>query len=184
MRRLLHLLVKWVHIALRGKAAYARSQGVRIGDGCRILIHDFGSEPFLVSIGDRVTVTTRVLFLTHDGSTWLMRDARGRRQRYGAITVGSDVFIGAGAILMPGVTIGDRCVVGAGSVVTKSVPSGSVVAGNPARFITPFDTFIAHGLANLPADGDYPAGLPIRDKVAAMLPHCPVPAVIERPPNP
>lgn len=184
MTKLLSLVLKWLIIALRGKEAYARSRGVRIGQGCRILVHDFGSEPFLVTIGDRVTVATRVLFLTHDGSTWLMRDARGRRQRYGAITVGSDVFIGAGAILMPGVTVGDRCIIGAGSVVTKSVPPGSVVAGNPARWITGYDDFIAHGLATLPADGDYPAGLPIRDKVAAMLPRCPSPASIEPPSRP
>ena len=183
MNRLLRSLWKWTLIALRGKEAYARAVGVQIGHGCRILIDDFGSEPFLVTIGDRVTVTTRVLFLTHDGSTWLMRDGRGRRQRYGAITIGSDVFIGARAILMPGVTVGDRCVIGAGSVVTKSVPSGSVVAGNPARWITSYDAFMANGLANLPADGDYPAGLSIRDKVAAMLPHCPKPSAIERPPG-
>lgn len=184
MRKLLSLAKKWLIISLRGKEAYARAAGVRIGQGCRILIHDFGSEPFLVAIGDRVTVTTRVLFLTHDGSTWLMRDDRGRRQRYGAITIGSDVFIGAGAILMPGVTVGDRCVIGAGSVVTKSVPAGSVVAGNPARWITSYEAFVAHGLATLPADGDYPAGLPIRDKVAAMLPRCPSPASIEPPSRP
>jgi acetyltransferase-like isoleucine patch superfamily enzyme len=184
MTKLLSLAKKWLIIALRGKEAYARVVGVRIGQGCRILIHDFGSEPFLVTIGDRVTVTTRVLFLTHDGSTWLMRDGRGRRQRYGAITVGSDVFIGAGAILMPGVTVGDRCVIGAGSVVTKSLPAGSVVAGNPARWITSYDAFIADGLASLPADCDYPAGLPIREKVAAMLPRCPVPAVLQPPTNP
>jgi acetyltransferase-like isoleucine patch superfamily enzyme len=184
MTKLLSLAKKWLIIALRGKEAYARAVGVRIGQGCRILIHDFGSEPFLVTIGDRVTVTTRVMFLTHDGSTWLMRDSRGRRQRYGAITVGSDVFIGAGAILMPGVTVGDRCVIGAGSVVTKSLPAGSVVAGNPARWITSYDAFIDDGLASLPADGDYPSGLPIRDKVAAMLPRCHAPDVLQPPTNP
>lgn len=183
MKKFLLLVKKWLFIALCGKEAYARAAGVRIGQGCRILIHDFGSEPFLVTIGDRVTVTTRVLFLTHDGSTWLMRDDRGRRQRYGAITIGSDVFIGAGAILMPGVTVGDRCVIGAGSVVTKSVPTGSVVAGNPARWITSYEAFVAHGLATLPADGDYPVGLPIREKVAAMLPRCPIPASLEPPPR-
>lgn len=183
MIKLLSLAKKWITIILRGNEAYARLVGVRIGQGCRILIHDFGSEPFLVTIGDRVTVTTRVLFLTHDGSTWLMRDDRGRRQRYGAITVGSDVFIGAGAILMPGVTVGDRCVIGAGTVVTKTVPAGSVVAGNPARWITSYEAYVAHGLVSLPADGDYPAGLSIRDKVTAMLPLCPVPAVLQ-PPQP
>ena len=51
------------------------------------------------------------------------------------ITVGSDVWVGGGAILLPGVSVGDRSVVGAGSVVTKDVPSDCVVAGNPARVI-------------------------------------------------
>ena len=51
------------------------------------------------------------------------------------VTIGSDVWIGGGAIVLPGVTIGDRCVVGAGSVVTKDVPPGNLVVGNPARAI-------------------------------------------------
>ena len=51
------------------------------------------------------------------------------------ITVGADVWIGGGAILLPGVTVGDRAVIGAGSVVTRDVPADSVVVGNPARVI-------------------------------------------------
>lgn len=51
------------------------------------------------------------------------------------ITIGKDCWIGGGAIVCPGVTIGDRVIVGAGSVVTKDVPSDTVVAGVPARFI-------------------------------------------------
>jgi acetyltransferase-like isoleucine patch superfamily enzyme len=53
----------------------------------------------------------------------------------GTITVGDAVWIGAGALLLPGVTIGDRSVVGAGSVVTRDVPADSVAAGVPARVI-------------------------------------------------
>jgi len=59
-----------------------------------------------------------------------------RHQEFGKpVTIGSDVWIGGKAIICPGVTIGDSSVIGAGSVVTKDVPAGVVVAGNPARVI-------------------------------------------------
>lgn len=52
-----------------------------------------------------------------------------------AIMVGAQVWIGGGAILMPGITVGDGAVIGAGAVVTKDVPARTVVAGNPAKII-------------------------------------------------
>ncbi len=55
------------------------------------------------------------------------------------ITIGDDVWIGAGAIVLPGVTIGSGTTIGAGSVVTRSVPSNVVAAGNPARIIRRLD---------------------------------------------
>lgn len=51
------------------------------------------------------------------------------------VSIGNSVWIGGGAIILPGVTIGDNCVVGAGAVVTKNVSNNTVVAGNPARHI-------------------------------------------------
>lgn len=51
------------------------------------------------------------------------------------VTIGSDVWIGGGAIICPGVTVGDGCVIGAGSVVTRDVPAGVFAAGNPCRVI-------------------------------------------------
>ncbi|MFF9274886.1 sugar O-acetyltransferase [Streptomyces griseosporeus] len=51
------------------------------------------------------------------------------------ITVGDNVWIGGGAIVLPGVTIGDNSVIGAGAVVTKDVPAGVVAVGNPARVV-------------------------------------------------
>jgi len=59
-----------------------------------------------------------------------------RREEYGApIEIGSDVWVGAGALILPGVRIGDRAVIGAGSVVTHDVPAGVFAAGNPCRVI-------------------------------------------------
>jgi maltose O-acetyltransferase len=51
------------------------------------------------------------------------------------VVIGSDVWVGGGAIVCPGVTIGDRSVIGAGSVVTRSIPSDVLAAGNPCRVI-------------------------------------------------
>ena len=53
----------------------------------------------------------------------------------GPIRIGSDVFVGANALLLKGVTIGSRAIVGAGSVVAKSIPADQIWAGNPAHFI-------------------------------------------------
>ncbi len=59
-----------------------------------------------------------------------------RGQEYAKpVTIGSDVWIGGGAIILPGVTIGSRAVIGAGSVVTRDVPEGAFAAGNPCRVI-------------------------------------------------
>jgi len=62
--------------------------------------------------------------------------AQRRRQEYGApVTIGSDVWVGSGAIILPGVTIGPRTVVGAGSVVSRSLPEGVLAVGNPCKVI-------------------------------------------------
>ena len=54
---------------------------------------------------------------------------------FGKVKIGDYVYIGTNALIMPGVTIGDNSLVAAGSIVTKSVPSGVVVVGNPARIL-------------------------------------------------
>ena len=115
---------------------FARSQGVKIGEGCRLLCltaGTFGSEPYLVKLGNHVSVTAGVQFVTHDGGVWIFRQEHPDIDVFKPITIGNNVFIGINSIIMPGVTIGDNCVIGAGSVVSKDIPSGSVAAGVPAK---------------------------------------------------
>ncbi|WP_372462931.1 acyltransferase [Rhodococcus rhodochrous] len=130
-----------IRASLKGTIVAARAEGVTIGEGCRINSRFLTREPWLITIGDRVTISTEVELVTHDGSGWLFNDEQGRRYRYARIEIGSDVFIGTRSVILPGVRIGSHSIVGAGSVVTKSVPDGVVVAGNPARIVGTWDEY-------------------------------------------
>lgn len=133
------VLKKYFWLYFFSKEKYAEMIGVKIGLGCRLLIDEWSTEPFLIQIGNNVTITSRVVILTHDGSTWLMRDKKGRRYLYRRVKIGNNVFIGVDSIIMPGVIIEDNVIIAAGSVVTKSIPSGKIVGGNPAKIIGDFE---------------------------------------------
>jgi maltose O-acetyltransferase len=90
-------------------------------DVCRVTIGDF------TLLGPSVQIYTPL----HP-----LQAAARREKEYGKpVTIGSDVWLGGGAIVLPGVTIGDRAVIGAGSVVTRDIPADMFAAGNPCRVI-------------------------------------------------
>ncbi len=116
-------------------------KGAHIGSRCKISSHSFICEG--VTLEDEVFVGHGVTFINDryprstnaDGSLQTEADWRcvSTRVKRGA-------SIGSGATILCGVTIGERALVGAGSVVTKDVPDGAVVAGNPARLLQPAET--------------------------------------------
>ena len=128
IRSIFNTVFDLAYFMFKGSIAYARKKGVTIGEHCRIYIKSWGSEPFLIHLGNHVTVTSGVKFITHDGSTCLVYDAQGKRyQRFAPIHVGSNVFIG--------VNIANNVVVGACSLVSKSLPEAGVYVGTPAKKI-------------------------------------------------
>lgn len=124
---------------------FLRSRGVQIGEDVNLINTTIDwSHGFLVSIGNKVTLTG-VKILAHDGSTQIPFGV----SKIGKVSIGDEVFVGHGTIILPNVRIGNRVVVGAGSVVTKDIPDNSVAAGNPARVIGTYDDFLRKHAAQI-----------------------------------
>jgi len=104
--------------------AEQRRRGASIGKMVRLIGKVDGVNPHLVTIGDYSVIGYQSALLAHC-------PLRGPQP----CRVGSYVYVGFGVIVLPGVTIGDHCLIGAGAVVTRDVPAGSVVVGNPARVL-------------------------------------------------
>lgn len=124
---------------------YARSIGVTLGNNVHFYGMPsgmFGTEPWLVSIGSNVHVTSGCAFITHDGGTLILRGEVPDLEWTAPISVGDDVYIGMRTLVMPGVRIGNRVIIGAGSVVTRDIPDNSVAVGVPARVIKTVDEYL------------------------------------------
>ena len=105
---------------------------IRLGAGAFLNFNCVILDVVEVVIGDRTQIGPAVQILAADHP----RDAATRASglEFGRpVRIGRNVWIGAGAIVLPGVTIGDDAVIGAGSVVTRDVPAGATAFGNPAR---------------------------------------------------
>lgn len=115
-----------------------RKNGAKIGNNVEIWTSKIDKgHAFLLEIGDNVAISDARILL-HDASTKIFLGY----SKVGKVVIGNNVFIGADAIILPGVHIGNQVVVGAGSVVTKDIPDNCIVVGNPARVIGNTSDFV------------------------------------------
>lgn len=145
LKRLFKIL-KAIEKKLYSPNNYAKKVGIKYGKNCKFLTKRFGSEPYMISIGDNVELSFDVTFITHDGALWVVRNLYKEYQNSDlikAINIGNNVFIGAQSIILPGVTINDNIIVGAGSLINKNLEANNVYAGVPAKKICSIDEYVS-----------------------------------------
>lgn len=136
LHELIGALGEGVHIRPPLYVDYGRN--ITIGEGTFINFGLTALDVAPITIGRDCQIATHVQLLT----AWHPVEPGPRRAGLEAaspITIGDNVWLGGGAIVLPGVTIGDNSVIGAGAVVTKDVPANVVSVGNPARVIKTLD---------------------------------------------
>lgn len=129
-------------------------KGLTIGNNVFVNFGCIIDESFcwLITIGDNVTLAPNVHILAHDAST---KKTIGYT-KIGRVTIGNDVFVGAGTIILPGCNIGNKVVIGAGSVVTKDIPNDCVIVGNPAEVICSYDEYMDKQRIKLNSNHTFP----------------------------
>jgi acetyltransferase-like isoleucine patch superfamily enzyme len=123
---------------MKAYISVCKNQGMKIGSDVKIFERVyFGSEPFLIEIGDRTQIAGGTRFINHGGTTKTLRRLNGFEDAriFGRIKIGKNCTIGSNCVIQQDVVIGDNCILGSSSVLTHSMPSNSVFSGNPAKFV-------------------------------------------------
>ena len=133
------------------------------GKNCRWNTREIPDEPYMVKVHNNVDIARNVSFITHDVVNDLLARKFGVKTGeqlsefyMGTIEIFDNVMIGAGSIIMYNTKIVPNAVVAAGSVVTKDVPEGAIVGGNPAKVIGKIDDLLEKRkkLRDMPLDRD------------------------------
>lgn len=152
------------------------SKGLKLGEGVVLVeVPDFGSEPYLIEIGDRTKITAGCSFINHDGAMYTIRNMEkyADARNFGRIKLGKNCFVGNNCLFLPGAQMGDNCILGAGSVLNSSMPNNTVYAGTPAKFICTIEEYGDKALQN---NVMYPRELELHRKkldayISKNLPH-------------
>ncbi len=117
------------------------NRGMKIGKNTDIMPGCYFDDAYckFIEIGDNCTLSNEVFILVHDASMYKPL----KFTKVAKVIVGDNCFIGARVMILPGVTIGSNVIIGAGSVVVKDIPTGVVAAGNPAKVIRRIDEFLS-----------------------------------------
>jgi acetyltransferase-like isoleucine patch superfamily enzyme len=118
--------------SLRNGERITLGREVHVGEGCCLWAGDSTGR---IVLGDHVLLAPDVFVTASNYRTAPGTPVMYQDKREADVIIGSDVWLGARVIVLPGVTIGDGVVVGAGSVVTRSLPAGSIAVGVPAKVV-------------------------------------------------
>lgn len=114
-------------------------ENIHLGNNVEVNMNCVFLDCNTITIGDHTGIGPGVhiytVFHPTDPDERLSRDSNFWRSRTAPVSIGRNVWIGGGSIILPGVTIGDESTIGAGSVVTHDIPPRSVAVGNPCRVI-------------------------------------------------
>lgn len=141
----------WNNIYKKAYIEICKSRGMKVGkDVIFVETPAFGSEPYLIEIGDRTKITAGCTFINHDGAMYVIRSMEkyADARNFGRIKIGKNCFVGNNCIFLPGSQMGNNCILGAGSVLNSSMPDNSVYAGVPAKFICTIEEYGDKALAN------------------------------------
>lgn len=134
----------WERLYMKAYIEVCKLQGLKLGKDVKIFDKvSFGSEPFLIEIGDKTQIAGGTRFVSHGGTTKTLRRLKGFEDAriFGRIKIGKNCTIGNNCVIQQNVEIGDNCILGSSSVLTHSIPDNSVFSGNPARFVCSIDQY-------------------------------------------
>lgn len=114
-------------------------QGVNFRGKASYIHHDVYIDTIgRIDLGENIVISTKAILLAHAYSPIIklkLSNGDGKADYVNSIHIGDNVFIGAGAIILPSSNIGNYCIIGAGAVVKGTIPDYSVVVGNPCKII-------------------------------------------------